>query len=160
MFRLKVVVNLPAAGEKSLVCHDEMTDLLFLADEDLYISIGQLINNNVKVQTWGCQAGRAPSNCSENLPQVFNIKSIKTPLGHWLPTQDNSKWCLAAECNSPVWCFADMNRSPALYNRYGGGVIFGKVSIKEIFQNFVADQEDCQTQNVMNLPNTDCGSQE
>lgn len=133
-----------------------MIHLLLLAD-DLYVSIGKLIHSDVRVQTWGCQAGQAPSNCTEKLPQVFNIKSVKTALGRWLPTKDNSKWCLATEDNSPVWCFADLNRSPEHYSRYGGGVIFGQASVKQIFQNFVAD-EDSHTQTTTNLPNPDCGS--
>uniref|UniRef100_A0A3P8P7D6 Deoxyribonuclease-2-alpha n=1 Tax=Astatotilapia calliptera TaxID=8154 RepID=A0A3P8P7D6_ASTCA len=48
---------------------------------DLYFTIAQVIDSDVAVQTWGCQAGRAPSYCSDPNHRVYNIQNINTNTG-------------------------------------------------------------------------------
>lgn len=136
-------------------------DLLLLAVGDLYVTIGVEAKTNVMVQSWGCQVGRAGPYCPPNQYQVLNIKSIKTDLGQWLPTKDHSKWCIATNLNINLVCIADVNRSPTQYNRYGGALCLNNRPTKEIFRNFLAEQENCQTPIIMNIPpNMDCDSSE
>lgn len=133
-----------------------MADLFLLAVGDLYISIGQLIRSDVVVQTWGCQTGYDVSYCIPNLPQVFNIKTIKTALEQWPPTKDHSKWCMSANFNNHVVCIADVNRSTTQYERYGGALCFSNERVKEIFINFVGEIEQCGTPIIRDTTNTDC----
>lgn len=129
-----------------------------LADGDLYVAIGRLINSDVRAQTWGCQLGYARSYCVTNQPRVLNIKTITTPLDQWANTKDHSKWCMAENLNSYVVCIADMNRSTQQYNRHGGALCLSHQGVKEAFKSFVTDVEQCNTLNIMDLlnPNTDC----
>lgn len=141
-------------------CLEEIADLFLLAVGDLYVTIGRLIKSDVRVQTWGCQNGYARSYCFTNLPRVLNVKTVTTPLGQWSRTKDHSKWCMGANLNSHVVCVADMNRSPSQYKRYGGALCLNHQGVKEIFQSFVTDVEQCDTLNIMNIPNTDCDTLE
>eukprot|EP00066_Takifugu_rubripes_P011021 XP_003979362.2 PREDICTED: plancitoxin-1-like [Takifugu rubripes] len=127
---------------------------------DLYVTIGGQIKSDVMAQTWGCQAGYARSYCIKNFHRVLNVKTIRTGLGQWPPTKDHSKWCVGTNLNSQQYthmvCIADMNRSPSQYNRYGGALCLDNQGVKDIFTGFVRDQESCNTQNIMNILNTDC----
>lgn len=146
--------NLSVVEVKCLVWHEETADLFLLADGDLYVTIGRQIGSDVMAQTWGCQAGHARSYCIQNHHQVLNVKTITTGLGQWSPTKDHSKWCVGKNIN--VVCIADMNRSLSQYKRYGGALCLNNQGVKNIFQSFVRAQESCNTQNIMNIQNTDC----
>ncbi|KAF1377993.1 hypothetical protein PFLUV_G00206610 [Perca fluviatilis] len=68
---------------------------------DLYLTIAEKYNTDVRVQTWGQQCYREGSYCEQNKRQVMNIKSVKADLGNgeveWEPCNDHSKWCVGAE---------------------------------------------------------------
>lgn len=114
-----------------------------LSDGDLYVTIGQLINSDVYAQTWGKQDGRSKSYCQRNLPKVYNVKSIDTPVGHWKPSCDHSKWCVAKNQNKNWVCIADVNRAPTQYSRRGGALCYDNAQLKNTFLTFVQGNEDC-----------------
>ncbi|CAM4575233.1 unnamed protein product [Leuciscus chuanchicus] len=51
-------------------------------DGDLYLTIAETYNTDVRVQTWGRQCGREGSYCVQNQHQVINIASVKADLGN------------------------------------------------------------------------------
>ncbi|CAJ1064817.1 plancitoxin-1-like [Xyrichtys novacula] len=123
---------------------------------DLYVTIGQLINSDVDVQSWGCQPDRKPSYCVKNQPKVYNVKNVWTRLGNWKPTRDHSKWCVSRDVNNHWTCLSDMNRSTSQYKRRGGALCFRNAAVKTFFRAFAHGTEDCSTPNIMDTLNTDC----
>lgn len=87
---------------------------------------------------------------------MFNIKTIKTDLGVWDPTNDHSKWCVAKDHDNDWTCIADVNRAPTQYERRGGALCIRSEGIKKIFLQFAGGAEDCPTQNIMDIMNTEC----
>ncbi len=88
---------------------------------------------------------------------MFNIKTIKTDLGNWEPTNDHSKWCVAKDQNKHWTCIADVNRATTQYTRRGGALCIQNEEMKKMFLKFAGGAEDCPTQNIMDIMNTDCG---
>lgn len=84
---------------------------------------------------------------------MFNIRTIKTGLGNWLPSCDHSKWCVARKNH---WvCIADVNRAATQFNRYGGALCMNNEAIKKAFKSYVTGTEDCPTSNIMDISDTD-----
>ncbi|XP_067340238.1 plancitoxin-1-like [Channa argus] len=109
---------------------------------DLYITIAQKIQSDLKVQTWGCQKDRAKSYCGGG-HTVYNIDSIKTKLGNWNPKSDHSKWCVSTDQNKPLTCIADVNRAESQSERRGGALCMKDDRITMIFQSFIKSTEGC-----------------
>ncbi|XP_004561933.1 deoxyribonuclease-2-beta-like [Maylandia zebra] len=112
---------------------------------DLYFTIAQVIDSDVAVQTWGCQAGRAPSYCSDPNHRVYNIQNINTNtgVGSWTPSNDHSKWCVTKNQNKHWTCIADVNRAKTQYERRGGALCINNQRIRDMFLNFAGLTEDC-----------------
>ncbi|XP_028457164.1 deoxyribonuclease-2-beta-like [Perca flavescens] len=110
---------------------------------DLYLTIAETYTTNVKVQTWcskkeGCYSGEY---------QVIRIKSVKANLGNvlvqWKPGKDHSKWCVAEDNNNHLICIADVNRGLSQYKRPGGALCFIHQGASELFQDVIAETEEC-----------------
>uniref|UniRef100_UPI0037E8E533 deoxyribonuclease-2-beta-like n=1 Tax=Semicossyphus pulcher TaxID=241346 RepID=UPI0037E8E533 len=116
---------------------------------DLYVTIAQLLDSDLQVQTWGCQRDRKPSYCVSGIHKVLNIKDIHTVLGNWQPKHDHSKWCVAENPNNHWTCIADVNRATTQYQRRGGALCFQNQRIKRIFLQVAQGTDDCSTLNIM-----------
>ncbi|KAM7368497.1 hypothetical protein PAMP_012836 [Pampus punctatissimus] len=122
------------------------------ADGDLYVTISNLLNSDLKVQTWGCQKDRDNSYCSPGHYKVLNILSLKTDLGDWDTKNDHSKWCIATDNNKPWICIADVNRASSQYVRAGGALCFSNEALRLQFSSLIQDFEICKkTQNRMDI---------
>lgn len=112
---------------------------------DLYFTIAQKIDSNVVVQTWGCQAGRARSYCSDPNHKVYRIKNINTntPVGSWTPSKDHSKWCVTKNQGKHWTCIGDVNRAEKQYRRRGGALCINNERLRNMFLGFAGVTEDC-----------------
>ncbi|CAI5666106.1 unnamed protein product [Oreochromis niloticus] len=130
-------------------------------DGDLYYTIAKSVSSHVYVQTWGCQKGRTPSDCSDQLHKVYNIKTIKNVLGPqstWEPKSDHSKWCVTKSQNKAWTCIADVNRAETQYARRGGALCIENEAVRKKFLEFAQDFEECtsiMTPSIMDT-DTDC----
>lgn len=129
--------------------------LFVLADGDLYITIAEIVQSDLVVQTWGRQKGRSPSYCEPEHRKVYNIETINTDISSWKSSCDHSKWCVARDQNNHWMCIADVNRAQTQFERYGGALCLNNEIVKNIFQHFVLRSADCTTQNNMDS-DTDC----
>ncbi|XP_074547058.1 deoxyribonuclease-2-beta-like [Halichoeres trimaculatus] len=130
---------------------------------DLYVTIAQGLDTDLKVQTWGCQRDRLRSYCVSGIHKVLNVKSILTHLGNWQPQHDHSKWCVAQDQTKHWTCIADVNRAITQYERRGGALCFENEEIQKMFLQFSRGIEDCSDLNIMDVtecepdPDTDMG---
>ncbi|XP_039635513.1 deoxyribonuclease-2-beta-like [Perca fluviatilis] len=115
-------------------------------DGDLYLTIAEHYQTNVRVQTWGCQDGRERSYCGKNR-KVINIESVKPNLGNrevkWKASNDHSKWCVAEDNNNDLICIADVNRAVTQYKRPGGALCFRHKEASKLFEDVIDKTELC-----------------
>ena len=123
---------------------------------DLYVTIAQEVQSDLKVQTWGCQPGRDESFCETGRYKVKNIKHIKVGSVPWASKVDHSKWCVATDQNKPWTCVADVNRAVTQYQRRGGALCISNAFIHNIVLEFAAEIEECGSPNILDLLNTEC----
>ncbi|KAM8743525.1 deoxyribonuclease-2-alpha-like isoform 1-T3 [Acanthopagrus schlegelii] len=123
---------------------------------DLYVTIAQELQSDLKVQTWGCQPGRDESFCETGRYKVKNIKHIKVGSVTWTSKVDHSKWCVATDQNKPWTCVADVNRAVTQYQRRGGALCISNAFIHNIVLEFAAKIEECGSPNILDLLNTEC----
>ncbi|XP_028456695.1 deoxyribonuclease-2-alpha-like [Perca flavescens] len=114
-------------------------------DGDLYRAIAEKYDTDVRVQTWGCQAGRDGSYCVKNQRQVIKIESVKADLGkgdvRWKASNDHSKWCVGKDKH--LICIADVNRALSQYQRPGGALCFRHQQASELFKGLITRTEPC-----------------
>ncbi|CAK6980581.1 deoxyribonuclease-2-beta-like [Scomber scombrus] len=112
---------------------------------DLYVTISKAVDSDVRVQTWGCQAGHDHPFCPTSGKKVQNIQSVQPDSNwkEWRATVDHSKWCVAMDQNKPWTCIADVNRSKSQYGRPGGALCVKDEDIANIFRTFVKSVDDC-----------------
>lgn len=133
-----------------------LTSLVVPAVGDLYVTIAQGVQSDLKVQTYGCQPGRDESFCEAGRYKVKNIKTIKVDSETWTCKKDHSKWCVATDQNKPWTCVADVNRAVTQYQRRGGALCLNNPTIRNILLTFAAEIEECGSPNILDLLNTDC----
>ncbi|XDV26324.1 hypothetical protein PO909_030072 [Leuciscus waleckii] len=128
-------------------------------DGDLYLTIAETYNTDVRVQTWGRQCGREGSYCVQNQHQVINIASVKADLGNrevkWMASNDHSKWCVAKDNNNHLICIADVNRAVTQYKRPGGALCFVHQQVSDLFKGLIDQIEDCSSK-LPHVSDPDC----